>query len=77
MIDDHGRNSNLAILLSVLWSPTTFCVAALHAIYVVLSYYDGMLASVFFLVQHGRRRHLHCCRLFGTESGCVLSACLS
>lgn len=48
MIDDHGRNSNLAILLSVLWSPTTFCVAALHAIYVVLSYYDGMLASVFF-----------------------------
>lgn len=50
MIDDHGPNSNLAILLSVLWSSTTICVAALHAIYVVLSYYDGMLANVFFWI---------------------------
>ena len=48
MIDDHGRNSNLAVVLSVLWSPTTICVAALHAMYVVLSYYDGMLANVLF-----------------------------
>lgn len=46
MIDDHRRSSDLAMLLSMLWSPITICVVLLHLTHVALSFQDGMLANV-------------------------------
>lgn len=38
------------LVRSVLWSPATICVAGLHLICIALSYYEGVLANLFYWI---------------------------